>query len=303
MLDWSDFKIFLAIARSGTLSGAARLLKVDQSTVSRRLVALEASAGARLFDRTPGGYLLSAAGEAVRAGAEGLEAHAIAIERQLLGQDARPTGSVRLAASDSFAAWFLMPRLAAFYSQYPGIKLELVTGNQSVNLARREADISLRLSKPKEPNLIARRLGVAAWAVYGSSTFLERYGRPSAGGRLKGQRVVGLDPELHGTVGARWLARHGADAELVLTCNSLLSQAAAVVAGLGLSPLPCVFGDGEPTLERARPSTIGHHDIWLVVHPDVRRSARVRAVLEYLTGLITSESALLSGKLKSRRLT
>jgi DNA-binding transcriptional LysR family regulator len=301
MLDWDDFRVFLSVARAGTLSAAARLLQVDQSTMSRRLAALEASAGARLFDRTPAGYLLTAAGEAVRSRVEDLESHALAIERQLLGQDMRPTGHVRLAASDSFAAWFLVPRLAALHELYPGIRVELVTGNQPVNLARREADISLRLTKPQEPNLVARRLGHAAWSVYASSSYLARHGKPSVRGRLRGHLVVGLDPELRGTVGARWLAQQGNLADVPLTCNSLLSQAAAVVAGLGLSPLPCLFGDREASLARVVPRTIGHHELWLVVHPDVRTSARVRAVMDYVTELVLSEAALLSGNARATR--
>jgi len=295
VLDWNDFRVVLSVARAGTLSAAARLLQVDQSTISRRLAALEAAAGVRLFDRTPDGYLLTAAGEAVQNRVEELESQALAIERQLLGQDARPTGPVRLAASDSFAAWFVVPRLGPLHQLYPGIRLELVTGNAAVNLARREADISLRLTKPKEPNLIARRLGIAAWAVYASSSYLARYGKPSLRRRLRGQRVVGLDPELRGTVGARWLEKHGSLAEVALTCNSLLSQAAAVVAGIGLGPLPCVFGDREAGLERVLPRTIGQHDLWLVVHPDVRESARVRAVMAYLSDLVLAEAPLLSG--------
>lgn len=295
MLDWDDFKVFLSVARAGTLSAAARLLQVDQSTMSRRLASFEAAAGARLFDRTPSGYLLTAAGEAVRGPVEDLESRAIAIERQLLGRDARPTGEVRLAASDSFAAWFVLPRLAAFHTRYPGIRIELVTGNQPVNLARREADISLRLSKPQEPNLIARRLGQAAWGVYAASSYLARYGKPTLRGRLREHRVVGLDPELRGTVGARWLAQHGDLGEVALTCNSLVSQAAAIVAGLGLGPLPCLFGDREPHLERALPRTIGHHDIWLVVHPDVKSSARVRSVMDYLKEILARDAALVSG--------
>ncbi|MEO6603847.1 MAG: LysR family transcriptional regulator [Polyangiaceae bacterium] len=298
MLDWNDFKVFLGVARAGTLSAAARLLTVDQSTISRRLAALEASAGARLFDRTPAGYLLTPAGEAVRSRIEELESQALGVERELLGQDARPTGQVRLAASDSFAAWFLVPRLAAFYKLYPRIRLELVTGNQPVNLARREADISLRLSKPTEPNLVARRLGQAAWCVYASSSYLAQRGKPSAKGRLSGHRVIALDAELRGTVGARWLAKQARLADVALTCNTLVSQAAAVVGGLGLSPLPCLFGDREPSLERALPRSIGQHDIWLVVHPDVRASVRVRVLMDYLTELVLSERSLLSGNLR-----
>ncbi|MES1173430.1 MAG: LysR family transcriptional regulator [Myxococcales bacterium] len=300
MINWDDFRVFLSVARAGTLSAAARLLQVDQSTMSRRLAAFEVAAGARLFDRTPDGYLLTAAGEAVRGRIEELESQAIAIERQLLGQDAHPTGPVRLAASDSFAAWFVVPRLGPLHQLYPGIRVELVTGNQNVNLARREADISLRLTKPKEPNLVARRLGVAAWAVYASASYLSRHGKPSARGRLRGHRVVGLDPELRGTVGARWLAKHGDQGEVALTCNTLLSQAAAVVAGVGLGPLPCVFGDRERGLERALPKTIGQHDLWLVVHPDVRHSARIRAVMDYLTELVLAQAPLLSGKVSNR---
>jgi len=295
MLDWDDFRVFLALARSGTLSAAARALQVNQSTMSRRLAALEVAAGARLFERTASGYSLSAAGEAVRGHVEQLEAEAIGIERQLLGQDARPTGRVRLAASDSFAAWFLVPRLAAFQRLYPGIELELVTGNQPVNLARREADISLRLSRPKEANLIARRLGLAAWAVYAASSYLSRHGKLSARGRMRGHRLIALAEDLRGTVGARWLAKQGNLGEVVLRCNSLISQAAAVVSGLGVSPLPCLFGDCEASLERALPHTVGAHDIWLVVHPDVKSSARVRAVMDYLTELVVSAAPLLSG--------
>ena len=300
MLDWDDFKVFLGVARAGTLSAAARLLSVDQSTMSRRLAALEAAAGARLFDKTPSGYLLTAAGEAVLSRVEELEAHAVGVERQLLGHDARPTGQVRLATSDSFAAWFLVPRLAAFNAGYPGIALELVTGNQPTNLARREADISLRLTRPKEPNLVARRLGQAAWAVYGSAAYLGRHGKPSVRARLRGHRVIGLDAELRGTVGARWLVKNGDRGDVLLTCNTLVAQAAAVSAGLGLSPLPCLFGDSEPGIERALPRTIGHHDIWLVVHPDVRSSARVRAVMDYLTELVVAEAGLLSGNVKAK---
>ena len=301
MLDWDDFRVFLSVARAGTLSAAAKLLQVDQSTISRRLAAFESAAGSRLFDRTPDGYVLTSAGEAVRGRVEDLESQALAIERQLLGQDARPTGPVRLAASDSFAAWFLVPRLGPLHQLYPGIRVELVTGNQNVNLARREADISLRLTKPKEPNLIARRLGIAAWAVYGSASYLARYAKPSPRGQLRGHRVVGLDPELRGTVGARWLAKQGALAEVALTCNTLVSQAAAVVAGIGIGPLPCVFGDREVALERALPRTIGQHDLWLVVHPDVRHSARVRAVMDYLTELVLAQAPLLSGNVKAKR--
>lgn len=295
MLEWNDFRVFLAVARAGTLSGAARQLKVNQSTTSRRLAALEKSLGARLFDRKPSGYSLTTAGQAVLSDIENVEASATAVERKLLGHDARPTGSVRLATSDSLATWYLIPRMPGFVAAHPGLTLALVTGNKPLNLARREADLSLRLVRPSEPNLIARKLGQGAWALYGSRDYLARRGRPRSHD-LARHDVVGFDPELRGTAGAVWLAKHARRAHVVLSTNSLTTQAAAVAAGLGLSPLPCLIGDVDPAVERALPGVIGHHDIWLVVHPDVKDSARVRAVTDFLTRTLEADAALLSGR-------
>jgi DNA-binding transcriptional LysR family regulator len=297
MLDWDDLRVFLSVARERTLSGAARKLRVDQSTVGRRLSALEATAGTRLFERTPAGYVLTAAAEAVLASVQQIEGEALAVERKLLGQDARVEGRVKVATSDSLATWFLMRHLPALHRAHPDIVIQLVTGNQPADLARREADISLRLTKPKQPNLIARRIGVGAWASYAAESYLATRGTPSARSHYAGHDVIGFDPELAGTIGAQWLSKHTARARVVLTTNSLTCHAQAVVAGLGLSPLPCVFGDREATLRRLSPGLIGHHDIWLVVHPDLHESARVRAVLDFLTRLIQEETPLLSGKL------
>jgi DNA-binding transcriptional LysR family regulator len=294
MLDWQDLRFFLAIARSGTLSAAAKQLKVDQSTVSRRLQALEASTNARLFDRTADGYLPTAAGERMRADAEQMEESAFAIERKLLGSDTVAAGSVRVATSDSFAAWFVLPRMAAFIAKQPQVCVEFVNANQAVNLTRREADISLRLSKPTQPHLHARRIGHAAWAVYAAKSYLKRRARLQP---LAGHEFIGFDEELQSTLGARWLQSNIGTGRVVLSTNTLLSQAAAVAVGLGVSPLPCIAGDVHPGLRRVLPDTIGSHEIWLVVHPDAKQSARVRAVLDALTEMVESETALLTGQI------
>lgn len=296
MVDWAEFRFFLAIAREGTLSGAARRLKVDQSTVGRRLAELEGTSKARLFDRTPDGYVLTAAGEAVLPLVEEIEAAAISVERRLVGEDASLEGTVRVATSDSLAAWFLVPRLPALRARHPGVLLELVTGNLPVNLARREADLSLRLSKPEQPNLIARCLGQAAWALYASKSYLRalRGARPRA--KLEGHDVIAFGRELERTIGARWLAENGERGRVALTSNSLVAHGAAVVAGLGVSPLPCLFGDVQTSLQRVIPGVIGHHDVWLVVHPDVKRSAKVRVVMDELTRLVKDEAPLLAGR-------
>lgn len=295
MLDWDDLRVFLALARGGTLSAAARHLRVNQSTIGRRLLALEQTAKARLFDRTPEGYVPTAAGEAMLAHAEAIEERVISIERNLVGRDVRVEGRVRLATSDSFASWFLLPRLREFSERYPDIMLELVTGNRPVDLARREADVSLRLSRPEQPNLVARQLGIAAWAVYAARSYLARRRKPRSRDAFDEYDVVGFEPELEATVGAKWLRSQVSRSRVALTANSMMSHAAAVVAGFGIAPLPCVFGDREPELRRVHPAFIGHHDIWIVVHRDVRSSARVRAVVEEIARIVKSESALLAG--------
>jgi len=301
MRTWDDFRIFLAIARASTLSGAARQLRVDQSTISRRLAALERSAGSRLFDRTPNGYSLAAAGHAVLQNAEEIERHALAAERSLAGRDAKVEGHVRLATSDSFAAWFVIPELEGFARAYPGVTVSILSGNRQANLSRREADLALRPNKPIEPNLVAKKLAASPWALYGATGYLERHSAPRLRDKLAGHRVIAFDDELKGTAGARFLARHAGRADVVLRTNSLVTQAAAVSAGLGLSPLPCLFGDREPGLRRALPGNIGHHDLWLVVHPDVKTSARVRALMNYLTDAVGRENARITGQPRARR--
>jgi DNA-binding transcriptional LysR family regulator len=295
MLVWDDFRVFLAIAREGTLTGAARTLGIDQSTVSRRLVALEASANARLFDRTPEGYVPNSAGSAVRERLQEIEERALEVERVLLGQDARIEGRVRIATSESFAPWFVITHLKALRARHPELVIELVTGNQQASLSRRDADVSIRLRAPAEPNLIGRKLGTVAWGLYAAETYLKERGVPKESGQLKGHDIVGHGDELAGTIGARWLREHGSAGCAVVESNSLLSQAAAVVEGLGVSTLPCVFGDTEKALRRLPPGIIGHHDIWLVVHSDVRTSARVRAVMDFFAERITEQAALLTG--------
>lgn len=299
MLNWDDLRVFLQVARVRTLSAAAERLQVDQSTVGRRLTALEEAAGVRLFERSVRGYALSAAGESIVTGIEQIEAHAFSVEQKLRGQDGRSDGVVRVATSDSFASWFLIPRLAGLRAAHPGVVVELVTGNRPVDLGKREADISLRLTKPTQPQLVARKLGEAAWACYASGAYLAARGTPSLARRLQGHDVIGFEDELAGTIGAQWMKQHTGRARVVGSSNSLTCQAAAVVAGLGVCALPCVFGDREPSLQRVGSKVIGQHEIWLVVHPDVRVSARVRVVLDYLTRVVKQEAALLAGR--SRR--
>jgi len=291
--EWSDYRYFLSIADAGSLSAAARQLGVDQSTVGRRLAALEAQVRTRLFDRTPDGYVLTAAGESIRADVQQLEDGFLAIERRLAGGDARLEGVVRLATTEVFASALLIPHLGELRESRPGLSIELITGNRPVDLARREADLALRVGiAPRQPNLVVRQIGSGAYALYGARSYLGRRERPSVKAGLRGHDVIAYSGELARAPLGRWIAQHGGRAQLAFQANSLDAVYRAVVAGLGLGVLPCLFADR--TLERVG-GVLGGSPILTVVHADLVRNARIRAVLTFLTDVVEQERAALLG--------
>jgi DNA-binding transcriptional LysR family regulator len=282
--DWNDLRYFLACARAGSLAGAGRLLKVDQSTVGRRLGALEEALGARLFERTPEGFTLTSTGARLLETAQAVEQSAIDLERRATGADARLEGVVRVATSETLAATFLVGQLAALHDAHPDIEVQLVTGTTSLNLLKREADIALRVGqKPTQQSLVVRRLGAIAWGVFATASYLERRPLEAGGGvRFDGHDLVVLDDELAQIPPARWLAERSAGARVALRTNSILSAAAAVRGGWGLGTLPAFCRGGAPELVLAYPELITPTDVWLIVHPDLQHTGRVRAVLDHL---------------------
>jgi DNA-binding transcriptional LysR family regulator len=284
--DWNDLRYFLACARAGSLAGAGRSLKVDQTTVGRRLGALEEALGARLFDRTPEGFSLTATGERLLETAQLVEQATIDLERRATGADARLEGVVRVATSETLSATFLTGELVALHEAHPGIEVQVVTGTTSLNLLKREADVALRVgAKPTQQSLIVRRLGAIAWGVYATRAYLERRGAleaAAAGPRLEGHDLVALDEELSQIPPARWLADRAAGARVSLRTNSILTAAAAVRGGWGLAVLPTFCGGGAPELVLAHPELITPVDVWLIVHPDLQHTGRIRAVLDHL---------------------
>lgn len=183
MLDWDDLRFFLAIARHGSLSAAARDLRVAQSTAGRRLAALEATLGVRLLNRTPEGYVPTLAGQDVRRQAERLEAEALALQRNVGGRDTRLAGLVRVTCAEAVASHILAPCFAALHRRHPDIMIELLPGTRELSLSRREADISVQLARPDQHDLVVRRLGRLAFGVYASrptlSSVAHRISRPA----------------------------------------------------------------------------------------------------------------------------
>jgi DNA-binding transcriptional LysR family regulator len=179
MDDWNDLKLALAVARAAGLTGAAKALRIDHSTAFRRLHAIEARLGAKLFERGPGGaYAPTSAGASVVAAAERMEAEALALDRVIAGRDLSLTGHLRVTSSETLAFSVLTEHIAAFRRAHPGIVVELAIDNRVLNLSRREADVALRFLRPKDGDLWGRRLADVAWAVYGAPDYLNAVGAP-----------------------------------------------------------------------------------------------------------------------------
>lgn len=308
MFEWSDARQFLAVQRNGSLTAAARELKVNQSTVSRRIAVLEAMLGARLFDRTPDGLTLTPVGERVYEAARRMEEAALAVERTASGEDAKVEGPVRLATSEAFAVGFLFDHLAELRQRYPSLTVEVSVGQPSVDLARREADVALRFrprgTAPAQPNLVARRLGGMAFAAFASRAYLAKRGAPRRANNLAGHDVVAYDEDLPPIPGSAWLRDASQGVAGVTRCTSVLALAAAARGGLGVTVVPCFLGLRRPALVRlAPPSTVDFADIWLVVHPDLRGNARVRAVMDWLAEAVAREKGVLEGDIGGESVT
>ena len=284
-----DLRTLLAIAREGSLAGAARRLRVNHSTVFRRLEAIEARLGTRLFERQGGSYVTTAAGEDLLRTAERVEAEVEALERRLSGQDLRLTGSLRLTAPDDISEVLVMPLLAEFRHSYPEITVELAVDNRMLNLTRREADVALRPTRQPPETLAGRRIAGLASAVYGPAG--------ADGGNTSDRRWVAWEEGGGPPLVARWLAEHVDRHAIAYRSNSMLNQASAARAGLGLAVLPCFLADGDPRLQRiSGPLPELATELWLLTHPDLQRTARIRVLLDLLYDALRQKRALFEGQ-------
>jgi DNA-binding transcriptional LysR family regulator len=302
MFDWDHLRFFLAIARRRSLSAAARQLQVQQSTVGRRLAALEATVEARLFDRTPDGYFLTAAGESLLPRAERIEDETLSAEREMLGRESRVAGVVRMTAAQALGNSFLVPLLGRLHAEQPEIVVELVADNVNLSLTKREADLAVRLGRPKQPLLVIRRIGEVMNGLYASRDYLARRGRPRTL-ELGDHDVVVFDET--GLGGSRhpmaWFAHRARGGRPTVRLNSSYGIAAAVQAGLGIGSLPCWLGDTTAGIERVLPAEFLSQELWLVVHRDLQHVARVRAVSEFLARELRRAAPRLLGRAASAR--
>ncbi len=296
-LHWDDFRFVLALGRAGSLGAAARLLKVEQSTVGRRLSALETELGVQLITRTPHGATLTEAGQAAVGLAESMDRGVEELIRKIGGEDRRPEGIVKLATTDTTAG-FLMGGLMPLRESYPELHIELVVSNTAHDLMRREADVALRMFRETNPNLISRKIGDIGWSLYASPSFVERTGvalGPDVdSAALEGQELIGFSEMLVHAPGAVWLTAHSRPEDVVLRASSLTAVATAAKAGVGIAVLPCFVCDS-PELIRLTPQVVTNTEAFLIIPPEHRDTVRVRIVMEAVAKLFEQERAMLAG--------
>ena len=271
-LRWDDLRVFLAVVRAGTLGRAAEELGVNHSTAWRRITGLEKTIGAPLFDRTARGYELAAAGEAMLPHAERVEEDIFALERAVIGSHAVPSGPVRVTAPDSMMP-LLTPMLVAFREANPNIVLDVHLEDRFVNLDRREADVAIRPGPQPPETAIGRRVCGVAWSVYGP-THLDRDG-------CEALPWVGYSDALARLAAVQW-RREAGGGDPILTVNTVPGMLHVLSAGTFRGLLPCFVGDATPGLQRLQPPIPeAASALWLLVHADLRRSARVRLFVDH----------------------
>ena len=238
MFDWNDVQVFLAIARGGSLAAAARTMKVNHSTVFRRLNAFEDALGVRLFERLPGGYALTAEGDSIRAEAEAVEGNINALERKIAGRDFALRGDIRLTTPHGLAIGFVAQYLPDFIARYPGIRIEIAASDSDFDLNRREADVALRATLQPPEHLVGRQVASLCWWVCAGAGYLERMGRPAGMADLAMHQLINTDNAFQRLPVFAWLQKNIADDVIVARAGDLDTMTALAREGVGLALLP-----------------------------------------------------------------
>lgn len=298
VLDWDDLRFFLAVARHRSLAAAARHLRVTQSTVGRRLAALQTKMGVQLLRRVADGYELTLAGESIHAAVHRVETEMLLIEQTVAGRDIRVEGVVRVAGPQMLTSHLLAPSFATLHMHQPGILIEALPDLHGEPLATNEAEIVVRLRRFEHHDIVVRSIGTVAFGLYGSVDYLARNGHPDLGAGCAGHRLITLLNDQASSAQASWLGAHAGRAHVVLRADSYETQHWSVSCGGGIALLPRFRADLEPMLLRidlADPAMpIPQAEIWLGVHRGNRDKPRVRLVLDCIAEAVRSRPTVLA---------
>jgi DNA-binding transcriptional LysR family regulator len=288
-MSWDDLRIFLAVARTGSVSAAARQLEVQHSTVSRRLQQLEARLGARLVSKKRLGYELTPAGEELRKAAANMEREALAAEGTLHGRDRNLTGSLRVTAVNIMAAAVLAPIFSRFAAAYPEIELQIVVSNSDVSLAERQADVALRVTNDPVETLMGKKIANIASTTYGGREYLAAVRQDGAPPKWIGMTCCGYH--------RHWTKKlAGGDAHQIVVDDPILTQQ-MLRQNVALGVLPCYMADPDPLLERyTDPIPEMEMGLWFLFHADLKRTERIHVFRDFLAREIEPVRSLLEGR-------
>ncbi len=292
MTDWNDLRHFLAVSRTGTTLAASRELGVSQSTVARRILALETVLGLHLFERRQSGYVLTEDGFELLDAAEAAGAAVNAFISKAAARKRGLFGTVRLTTNELFATTLLINALRDFPFAYPDLRLEVITTDKSLNLASGEADIALRAGRPpRQPDLVGRRIAKDTWSVYCSRDYALAHGTPASVSDLEGHQVIGTELGAFEGPIATWSKAHISTSAIKVRQSSLNALYTAIKRGLGVSLMSDFVAAGDPEMVRCFDPKIEHdYEIWLLTHERLRSAPRVRAVLDFLSGYFAARS-------------
>lgn len=294
-LSWDDLRVVRAIASTGALAAAAQTLGLNGSTVARRLSKVEEVLGVALFDRRRAGYVPTAQGEEIIALAERVELDVVSVAQRVSGHAQGHAGDLRITTSDSILLYFLTPMIASFKACNPAVRVEVSVGNGALNLARGEADIAVRATEAPPENLFGRKVARIAWAAYAASPAT---GAAGADGPRSHRHWVSYGGRLSGLKACALVDARVASGDIGYRTDSVAGAAAAIAAGLGVGYLPCMLGDLSPDLHRIGPLEPElEDDLWLLTHPDIRRSGRVFAFMSHCIEAIGRQRDLVEGRL------
>lgn len=282
-LDWDDVRYLLAIQRQGSLERAARTLRTNATTVGRRLAQLERKLGAKLFDRTTRGLVMTDTGKRSMAHAEQMEQAAFALARVAATDDQRHEGVVHITTTEAIATRFLMPHLPQLRARHPGIDLVLTCAERRLDLSKREADIALRLTRPDEPDIVAKRLFRVELSLYAAAAYLAKRGRPSEPDDWRDHDLLAFAEGRASRPENDWLSRNCPRGRVVFRSSSVAALYDAAQIGLGVGLLPALVAERDPALLRlATPEPPQPRHVWLAYHRDLAPSPRARAVIDFL---------------------
>ena len=283
MFDWDDLRYLLAIAREGSTLSAAKALGVSQPTVQRRLAALEACIDRKLVEHHPTGYRLTDLGRTLFPHAEEVERSVAAFQRQVMSAGKELSGTLRVTCPEGVASRLLAPMIEAFQAKFPELRVDLIMTDRRLDLSKGEAEVAVRMHEPGDASLIARRIADSAWGIYASRSYIKRHGRPQRYEDLDHHAVIEFAGEMADNQAGKWLRKTAPQARVAARANSMLGVLASVKTGAGLAPLPMLLGGSEDGLEAVLSPIpeIGSR-IYLVMHSDLRRTARVRAFCDFI---------------------